>query len=155
MRAYFFVNSWLSRIQKGLQVAHCVAEMANKAMIVEGFCGDPIASKSDPELVEKHDNYCDWTVGDKTIIILEGGSHDDLENIKTFFQGDDNLMWASFHEDYVSLNGAMTCVGIIVPPKIYETAKAFREGKGASVHQNLTDWELKLIDLINSKELAR
>jgi len=162
MRAYFFVNSWLSGIQKGIQVAHCVAEMADSAMVVESWAHDKAAREANPERINAHDIYCDW-INDKTIIVLEGGSHKDLKEIAGFFEPFAQVSgalinpypWKSFSEDEESLGGAMTCVGIIVPPKIYEAAKAYGLSSPYRNDVNLTSWELKLIDLINSKELAR
>jgi len=166
MRAYFFVNSWLSGIQKGIQVAHCVAEMADSAMVVESWAHDnPVgqgrrkaAREANPEFIKMHDAYCDWAKGEKTIIVLDGGGHNDLLDIFSIFEDDDDASayaYAYFSEDDESLNGAWTCVGIIVPPKIYEAAKKIRESLPVPVRPELNGWELKLIDLINSKELAR
>ncbi len=170
MRAYFWVNSWLSGRQKGIQAAHCVAEMS---ML------DP-----DPKPSTQKEVFEDWAADHKTIIMLEGGRHADLHRIESFCRGKlvtsmpeggyqiedikaEPYPWASFSEDEESLNGAMTCVGIIIPERIYETASLVRESginlglglddeKVDSVvgHADLIYWEIELIKLINSCKLA-
>jgi len=142
MRAYFFVNSWLSGIQKGLQTAHCVAEMAD-----------------DAETPNARTNlYREWAKVHKTIIVLEGGPHAGLVELVEFFGRQFNLPWASFSEDEESLNGAMTCVGIIVPEDLYERAKMVREGDLNIDQEELRDpkdiWEAEFIDILNSCSLA-
>jgi hypothetical protein len=147
MRAYFFVNSWLSGIQKGLQAAHCVAEMAMNL------------SENDWKQLEEH-AYIDWALNHKTIIILEGGSHSDLENIERVFNDQTNpYIWASFSEDEESLNNSMTCVGIIISEKLYEAAQKVREyahdkAYVQNVRLEFPIWEVMLIDLLNSCRLA-
>lgn len=136
MRAYFFVNSALSGIQKGIQVAHCVAEMARNQARGEG-------------------GFVDWADNHKTIIVLEGGFHQSLREIRFAFtmgfdyketgtREESPFPWAAFTEDEETMNGMMTCIGIIVPERIYE------DGMEA-----LTEWETELIKLINSCPLAR
>ncbi len=144
MRAYFFVNSWLSGIQKGLQVAHCVTEMAIQA-----------TSHSSEQTFFK------WAQNHKTIIILEGGSHQDLLDIKSLFEMKENVLpYGSFREDQDSLSGAMTCVGIIVPERICAAAEEIRKEKYENAYvqnvlRNFTEWEKNLIRLLNECSLAR
>lgn len=187
MRAYFFVNSALSGIQKGIQVAHCLAEMANKAAIVESWPRE--AQDADPEATQKYLAYVDWFTDYKTIIVLEGGFHQNLKEIRYAFEmgfdfkvtgtRESPFPWASFSEDEETMNGMMTCVGIILPERIYEAAKMVREHKSNWVltdttgegdfikhhrkfaipkggwSDNFTMWEVELITLINSCPLAR
>lgn len=175
MRAYFFANSWLSGIQKGLQAAHVVAEMANSASTVASWPRE--AQDTEPERTAASDDYFDWATSHKTILVLEGGSHDDLKEICALLDTKDNpFSWTSFSEDEESLNGAMTCVGIILPERIYEAASVLRKNKidvdrwskldpdhphfsrkvrlGEKVEE-YTEWEIELIKLINSRPLAR
>lgn len=141
MRAYFFTNTWLSGIQKGLQVAHCVAEMSQKA---PGKPGD--------------NEFIDWIDNHKTIIILDGGSHADLVDIKKLFEDENNFYpWASFSEDDESLNGAMTSVGIVLPEEVYDFAKNLREGEYEwhNAERKFDKFHLELLELLNSCSLAR
>lgn len=159
MRAYFFVNSALSGIQKGLQVAHCVAEMSLKK-----FRADQKAK--DVSAVEFYEGaqYLDWASSHKTIIVLEGGFHADICAIRDFLSKaiEHNMMpmWASFAEDEETMNGMMTCVGIIVPEPIYMLAKTIRDKSDDQeiierTKKSFSSWELSFIELINSCPLAR
>jgi hypothetical protein len=154
MRAYFFVNSALSGIQKGLQVAHCVAEMSTK----------------DPEDQWQRDKsvFETWRDYHKTIIVLEGGFHADLMEIADSFQGNYDYCWEAFREDEETMNGMMTAVGIILPERIYKAAEVVRkshvnldlDSPDERVHEvveefKITEWEADLIKLLNSCPLAR
>jgi hypothetical protein len=171
MRAYFFANSWLSGIQKGLQSAHVVAEMAQAEFAMEGEH-------------DGHDNpFQEWAEKHKTIIILEGGTHANLLSICEVLERGP-LCWSDFSEDEESLNKAMTCVGVIVPERIYEAARVVRQYKlkWVNAHESPCDklifnweailrhdepdrpggwsehfskWEVELIKLLNSCPLAR
>ena len=117
----------------------------------------------------------------------------DLEKIDSFFApvtyegkwpegfkppAQNPFLWASFSEDKETMNGMMTCVGIILPEEIYEAAKLVREhklewvltdtGEGDFIKDqrkfpmpkggwsdNFTLWEVELIKLLNSCPLAR
>ena len=153
MRAYFFVNTALSGIQKGLQVAHCVAEM--------------LAKYKDHPSAEEFKPAWGWATNHKTIVVLEGGFHKDLEELNTLLwpgatRGKHSYPWANFFEDRETMNGMMTAVGIILPERIYEAARIVREenyvlGTSAFMVKNekFTAWEIQLITLINSCPLAR
>jgi len=152
MRAYFFVNSALSGIQKGLQVAHCVAELSLKV--------------SEYEWSSSVDDFISWSGNDKTIIVLEGGFHQNLQEIYTFLKGPNEdsessaqfheYLWAAFSEDQKTMNGMMTCVGIMLPRWVYASAKQLREGINfEDLKDELSAWEIELINLLNSCPLAR
>jgi len=144
MRAYFFVNSWLSSIQKGIQVAHCVAEISSQSATIA--C---------------EEMFLEWVQKFKTIIVLEGGSQENLKEIEALIDSiNHDYPWAIVYEDEESLNGAATCVGIILPEPIYMLAKSIREKTDSQeiidrMKQSFASWELQLIDLINAASLAR
>lgn len=100
-RLYAFVHSYLSGIQKGLQTAHLVAEMGNK-----------LKKKREKEIFHVWSNY------DKTIIILDGGNQNSLNDILLLLVNR-GFPCASFVEDYESLNECVTVVGAILPESIY------------------------------------
>jgi len=172
MKAYFFVNSALSGIQKGLQIAHCVAEMGNK-VAKEDVSPEDISAVG----FAQRSWYFNWARDHKTIIVLEGGFHADLMAIHNLFTDAAEVplipVWAAFSEDEETMNGMMTCVGIILPERIYEVAKWTREktailrkdspeeegwrlfGERSSEWNPYTNWEVELIKLINSCPLAR
>lgn len=116
MRGYFFVNMYLSSIQKGIQTAHCITKIAHE---------------------NKQNNYVMEYPEHMTKIVLDGGNHKMLLELhaaiadlgKQFqekYPGEKWYPFAAFHEDEQSLNGACTCVGIILPERIYEFADNVR-----------------------------
>jgi len=116
MRAYFFGNMYLSSIQQGIQSAHTIAEMS-----VKYYCamdgGDETGSL-----------FYEWASYHKTMILLNGGYSENLHELVSFFDSDSNpYPWAYFHEGRDALDGALTDVGIVLPEKIYETARLFRQ----------------------------
>lgn len=176
MRAYFFANTALSGIQKGLQVAHCVAEMARKAATETDWCKHGATTVMDKRMAPNK-MYAGWASLHKTIVVLEGGFHANLKEICNFFdpieyEGEwpegsispqNTFPWASFTEDEETMNHMITCVGIILPERIYEAAKVMREGGTIDTstglmpetNERFTAWEIELINLLNSRSLAR
>lgn len=114
-RGYFFVNAlYMKEIQWGLQTAHCVASMFG-AFLDEHGKGMHFQI---PELKV----LAKWANYDKTIIILNGGNHDELNAVHDEIKGlarQLKLPCQLFNEDGQSLNFATTCVGIIVPDSVY------------------------------------
>lgn len=111
MRAYFFGNMYLSSIQQGIQALHVVSEMFS-------FENDPFKRKL----------LTDWGKEHKTVVLLNGGYARELYDIKNLLNTINNpFPWAVFHEEEAALDGAITSVGIILPPKIYIGAKMIRE----------------------------
>lgn len=102
-RLYSFTNYYLSSLQKGLQTAHVVAEMANINKIYRDRYPDTIETPFET-----------WSRLDKTIIILNGGNSADLELLHAdlYKFGIESTF---FKEDQRSLNGAWTAVGCIIP----------------------------------------
>ena len=109
MRLYSFINAYLSSIQQGIQTAHLVHELFNKYK-------SPIGPAS--KMVRE------WSKNHKTIIVCNGGTSAELKNLYTFFTETSperfKLPLASFREDVPSLNGALTCVGLVVPRCYYD-----------------------------------
>lgn len=122
MRAYFFGNMYLSSIQQGIQAAHAVHEMFIR--YPESHCVINRANGTPPF---DGDFLWDWAVDHKTMILLNGGYAETIQELVDFFKKSDNpYPWADFHEEEASLNGALTTVGIVLPEKIYLTAAAIR-----------------------------
>ena len=157
MRAYFFGNMYLSQIQQGIQAAHAVHEMFVKYR--------------DTQMISVAETLYDWAVHHKTMILLNGGYADAIQDLVNFFNHRDNhLPFAPFYEEKASLNGALTTVGIVVPEKIYATAAAIR--KDAQLREHIWEngsleladdkvttlrfsrWEAELIDKLNTFSLA-
>lgn len=158
MRAYFFMNMYLSSIQNGIQSAHVVAELFYKYQINNGS--------------HRSNQYCqlmDWANRHKTMILLNAGYSEELHNLQEFFLSDNNhYPWALFKESQEALDGAFTCIGIILPERIYETAKYCTInntspqllqtgllGKSIGMPNNLSDWECELIQKLYNYPLAK
>jgi len=110
---------YLSSIQQGIQAAHVTHEL---------FLDYPAFDPNHHDLDRTSEVLHDWAENHKTMILLNGGYSDNLrELIKLFADARNPYPWASFNEGEDSLDGALTCVGIVLPEKIYETAKALRE----------------------------
>lgn len=115
MRLYSFVNYYISDIQRGIQTAHLVSEMAIDAMAV-GEINTSLRNK-----------FFDWAFNHKTIIVLNGGNSAALKEIyEELISLELRLVVSKFHEDEESMNGCLTSVGILVPYKIYEGARVLR-----------------------------
>lgn len=153
MRAYFFGNYYLSQIQQGIQAAHVVGELFSKysSPSVDASMMVPLYN---------------WADTEKTIILLNGGNSARLQQHLEFFQTGNAYPFAHFNEDQVSLNNALTCVGIVLPPNIYEAAEFIRNGGEVSSPNPMTGkiiadgkymlslWDLELIGILNSCRLA-
>jgi hypothetical protein len=113
MRFYSFTNFYLSSIQQGIQPAHCIADLFVK-----------YADESPQRAA-----LLDWAANHKTMICLNGGNaagikevYEALHQVGTVLE----LPFGKFHEDEQSLDGTMTCCGIVVPQPIYDAAAAMR-----------------------------
>ena len=133
MRFYTASNMYLSSIQHGIQAAHCVSEMMLKIL------GNKLVSQ--------------WAHTHKTLICLNGGNNFALHNFLELVTREDNKLYptAKFYEDDASMGGMLTCVGIIIPEKIYE-ADLTEFGRSAP---ELTPWELELALALKRMPLAR
>ena len=161
MRGYFFGNYYLSSIQQGIQAAHCTADMAMKYSSHRG------------EDLESWQTYCDWAQHHKTMVLLNGGNQASLNELAWFFNSVDNIFpWEQFFEDEQSLNGCLTCVGIILPERIYEAAVLIRSRtteilkvkneetdcvwiSSTETEFTLSPWEYELIQRMNQCGLAK
>lgn len=121
-KAFFWANMYLSSIQKGLQTAHCVSALFLKY-------------KHNPNMFG---SILDWAQNSKTIIIFDGGTDDNLQYmVNNDLSHDDNpYPYVLFQEGYEELRGTITCVGIIVPEKIYKEADYFRINQWNLSHQS-------------------
>jgi len=123
MRLYTFVNFYLSSIQQGIQSAHLVHELFNKYRHIDP--SDDIDSCYQTDLRKMQ--LREWSENHKTMIVLNGGIDETLNELYQFMNTDENpFPFTCFHEDHQSLHGIMTCVGIVLPEYIYETAEKIR-----------------------------
>lgn len=152
MRAYFFGNMYLSSIQQGIQAAHVTHELFMK-----------------PHSEEGNMYLFEWATNHKTMILLNAGYSEEIRRLVEFFDTPDNpYPWASFNEGQDALDGALTCVGIVIPEQVYELAAAIREhghtgiyagaapaNEVSSMRSRLSQWDGFLAERINEYGLAK
>lgn len=144
---------YLSSLQVGLQSAHVLSEMFLK--------------------FPDSDDLRTWASEHKTMILLNGGYSSTLHEIYDALEDTDNpYPFAKFHESEDALDGALTCVGIILPEEIYEVSKEIRAqdermivsrfnmhgewtAKFDGNDHNFTKWQVWLINELNKYGLAR
>jgi len=104
-RLYTFGNFYLSSIQQGIQAAHCLGELFLKY------------THNTPA----RETLLDWAEDHKTMICKNGGAQEQLRELIELFDTDNNQYpWSYFEEEEGALNGALTCVAIVVPDTIYD-----------------------------------
>lgn len=159
MRAYYFGNMYLSSIQQGIQAAHATAKMfvkyANRAGDANGI-------------------LFDWATNHSTMILLNAGYGSAIHDLVDFFSdGENPFPWAKFYESPEALDNAITCAGIILPEKIYDTAAMVRNDPDVldEIYKNgtltvygnddevtiriFTKWEFDLVKKLNTFGLAK
>lgn len=164
MRLYTFCNQYLSSIQNGIQSLHVVSEMFVK------YNRDDNSLESMQQIILQ-----EWATHHKTVVLLNAGYSEELHNLIDFLNSKENpYPWGSFFEGIDALDGALTCVGIVLPEKIYEMSALVRDGKALmelvraakdtggrtppNVRFDIADfdnWELDMIDRLNQYGLAR
>lgn len=165
MRFYSFVNYYLSQIQHGIQTAHCAVDMRTK------YPAHPYDISKDV-MRSACDMYTDWATNHKTVVLLNGGNQQSLYDLWAMFDHPANPYPISyFQEDEQSLNNALTCVGIILPEKIYEGANLLRDrrsnvrrvsdgvniivsGNGEIYEHEYTTWEIEMMQRLIQYRLA-
>lgn len=134
MRAYFFGNMYLSSIQQGIQAAHATHDMF-------------VAYRDRPGAAS--DFLWEWATNHKTMILLNGGYAETIQELVDFFMLDGNpYPWSDFREEEASLNGALTTVGIVLPEKIYLTAAAIRNEQRGNVSDGYDGGSRYIRDMI-------
>lgn len=140
MRFYGFGNYYLSSLQQGLQAGHAVAELFvkhNHADVNNASAGDYTLPEERNNLA-KADYVLGWAENHKTMVLLNGGNSADLQELFEFLETNKcPFPFVKFHEDEVSLNGALTYVGMILPAQIYETAAVLRRTRGSFYNEEL------------------
>lgn len=155
-RAYFFGNMYLSQIQQGIQAGHVISELFTK-YYSEYSCDEEVL-------------LYEWANDHKTMILLNGGHGSNLHDLIDFFEQDDNpYPFSFFKESEGALDNALTCVGIILPEKIYEGAAVLRKrfsveesatfirDKGLYINGEYikyTEWEIELMNRLTKFRLA-
>lgn len=97
---YSLVLSYLSPIQKGIQMAHSINELERQ--------------------IGNSDEYKKWSDVDKTIIMLEGGDVNELEKELLVLE-ESGMTRGVFREP--SLGGIITSVSVLVDERVFDTNK--------------------------------
>jgi hypothetical protein len=138
LRLYTFTNFYLSSIQAGIQSAHLVGELVNRYLQPD-VAIDPHAW---PEVQASY-IFKQWCKEHKTMIVLSAGANQDLHELKQLVSADvgayyietpvavgriseyklEALPCAWFHEDEPSLAGILTCVGIVLPSRVFNAVR--------------------------------
>jgi len=132
MRAYFFVNMYMQGIHAGIKAGHCM----NRINVKYGMSADERGNYSfgtgpvTPERLQ----LAEFITKHETFVLLNGGDQKSLGMIIQDFhyaskERKNEFPWAAFNESIDALNGAVTCVGIILPQRIYTFAEMIRKDK--------------------------
>jgi len=161
-RLYTFGNFYLSSIQQGIQAAHALGELFLKY------------NRGAQDGTTEKLHLINWAEDHKTMICKNGGAEAELLELIRVFNTDKNpYPWSFFEEEQAALNGACTCVAIVVPDTIYDRGiklyKAFQKGT-AQYHYNndegihmytcvgksyiYSDFEFELIEQIRNSRNA-
>lgn len=138
LRCYTWTLYQLSSIQQGIQSAHAAVEL--------------VATRYDNRLVY------DWAMKWKTMVLLNGGDHREMQDRVAFFAASANRFpWAEFNESRDSLASIMTSVAIILPARIFETASEMRKDRNfdKSRLNDFLHYDIQLMELLNASSLAR
>lgn len=117
-----------------------------------------------------------WAEDHNTIVILNGGNCATLRELELFLRSSDNeFAYTGFWEDNQSLNDALTCVGVVLPERIYDAAEQVRSRSMTFIYDittggylldndkafkgrlapKFTKFEKELIDRLNKCGLAK
>lgn len=163
LKGYFFGNGlYLSAIQQGIQAKHCGDEMTVKYL-------QPAKKPTSESLI-----LYDYLAVYKTVILLNAGTSGELHEINKHFLSSQNpYPFANFCESEEALGGAMTCVGIVLPEKIFMASEKVRKGvitaemiefsgavqymddNGNAINNPVSKWDYDTIMMLNKYPLSR
>lgn len=140
MRGYFLTNMYLSPIQRGIQAAHCMHDM--------------FVTYSYHTTTPAYDKLWEWAESHKTMIVLHGGTSEDLNDVFTLLMNNiEDYPFEKFHEP--GIGGALTCVGVVLDERMLDLIKWTRGDNDVDIYvNNYTVAETALADLIARLPLA-
>lgn len=125
MRLYTFSHYMLSPMAKGIQTLHSTVELFNK-YTPNPYNNNEVDVNNDLTK-DAYTQLYDWSTKHKTVISLDGGRTGDMNELIDFLDVKDNFYgWTEFREDEYSLGGLVTGISIVLPEKIYNTAKIMK-----------------------------
>lgn len=105
-RTYVFVERHLSPIDKGIQSAHAIIEYYNEAKLWNKE--------------EESANFDKWAHFDKTLILLDGGTVNDLDELDEKLT-ELRIHHGSFRE--TDLDNILTAIAVVVDERVYNKEK--------------------------------
>lgn len=146
MKLFSFINYYLSSIQQGIQTMHAALDMAVKYRELNSNIG---------AVLMPVDYFWQWAEEEKTVVLLNGGNHEDLRNFKAKLgareaTGEMRYPWGYFYEDKASMNGMLTCVAIILPDSLTK----YRRAEDAYADGIEDTFDIELIHKINTSRKA-
>jgi hypothetical protein len=158
MRFYALGNYYLSSIQQGIQAFHCLGDMMNE------YPAKINVDEYSKNYITANRMFHDWAENHKTLICLNGGNNMSLKAAAKLFDDGRNtgFPYMTFHEDEQSMDGMLTCVGIVVPEYIYEAeARVIASDSESTTYgyfyndKHLSTWEEEVFLKIKNCSLAR
>lgn len=124
-RCFFFVNMYMAGVHAGIQAQHAITELEHRYM-KDGGDLTPEQKAHFSKIIEDYREF------DRTTVVLNGGMQGQLNDlIEILCSPDNQYPWADFCESEYALNGALTCVAVILPKSVYgmdkEQMKDIRE----------------------------
>lgn len=144
-RMYSMVLRQLTPIQKGIQSAHAVVDYARKAQN-ESVGFDVVAG------------YAQWADTDKTLIVLDAGTSQDLEESINFLK-DNNIVHAVFKEP--DLYGMPTAVCFLADERVwnceaypdYEHYMTLSSAMPLDIKPGIGSWIVDIFDNVDPKPI--
>lgn len=118
MRCYFFTNMYMLAQQAGIQSQHSGQRLCNKYGM--GFCGE--------QNLHAIAQYKEWARDHETSIVLNAGYQINMMRLLNLLKSSNDVnqfAWAEFHESQEALNGALTSIAVVLPERIYLTARDY------------------------------
>lgn len=145
MRFYAFANHvYLSPIQCGIQAGHCQGEMQVKYTKDWSVKTEPSKYLPQDEWSPQASMFMEFLEKHKTWYVMAGGDQKSLCDLHDFFdkaeiEGLNMFPFGWFHEEVSALNGALTCVGIVLPARIYETMDLLKKDKTGEFRRHIEE----------------
>lgn len=112
MKMYFYNNSKCMGPQTGIQAVHSVASLMVK------YEDDSVLNSKFVDMIYK------WATVHKTVAVLKGGGHHELEFMLQLLNGNTHSPYAEFREE--DLNDSLTSIAILCTDEMVDDMDAYR-----------------------------
>lgn len=144
-RAYFFTNMYLSSIQNGIQPLHATHTFFTKYKMAS----------------PRRDMLFGWAESkEPTVIVCNGGYSSTLREVFSVLD-ESKYPVVKFRESSDALDGALTCVGVILPSYMWETSPKDEDFVWAAIEaempmdEKLTEQDIWIVENLKNFPLAR